>query len=220
MPDQAISAHSSGDPTSTSLLVVVNNSTTMKTTLDEAVGFVTTAAGDMMYAAGARNMARLAPGSSYQTLTMSSAATAPAWFTPPNFHLVNATSQTVDTTGAAGAINLTWLDEVYDTDGTHSTATNPERVTCNTPGKYWVEAHIQSQVAPTKLLTFLKVSGGSTITLWQHQDGVYNVSAHIQGLIQMSSGDYVYATLRYDGTTGGVNGSTQTTFFMGYWIGP
>jgi len=37
MPDQAISAHSSGDPTSTSLLVVVNNSTTMKTTLMKLV---------------------------------------------------------------------------------------------------------------------------------------------------------------------------------------
>ena len=68
MPDQAISAHSSGDPTSTSLLVVVNNSTTMKTTLDEAVGFVTTAAGDMMYAAGARNLARLPIGTSGQVL--------------------------------------------------------------------------------------------------------------------------------------------------------
>src|SRR3990167_6186748 len=119
MPDQAISAHSSGDPTSTSLLVVVNNSTTMKTTLDEAVGFVTTAAGDMMYAAGARNMARLAPPASGAVLTYSSAGAAPAWSIPtsggvliassisvPTWRAIGTSGQILQTTGGSPA----WVD--------------------------------------------------------------------------------------------------------------
>src|SRR3990167_2833907 len=79
MPDNPISALSSVDPASTATLVGVVNSTTVRFTLDEAVGFVTTAAGAMMYAAAARNMARLPIGTSGQILQ--STGGIPAWVT-------------------------------------------------------------------------------------------------------------------------------------------
>src|SRR3990167_5588354 len=119
MPDQAISAHSSGDPTSTSLLVVVNNSTTMKTTLDEAVGFVTTAAGDMMYAAGARNMARLAVGASGTVLE--STGGVPAWRTPgagvsaaAKVYATAVLSSNLQSSG--GYVVASWSAEDFDND--------------------------------------------------------------------------------------------------------
>ena len=74
-----ISGLSSADPSSNALVPVVQNSTTVKTTLEEAVGFWSTAAGDMVYANGARSLLRLPIGTSGQILQ--STGGIPAWVT-------------------------------------------------------------------------------------------------------------------------------------------
>lgn len=79
MPDLPISGLSSADPASTALVPVVVNSSTVQTNLAEAVGYWSTAAGDMVYADGARSLARLAIGTSGQFLKRSTATIAPAW---------------------------------------------------------------------------------------------------------------------------------------------
>ena len=78
MPDQSISQLSSGDPSSASLAVHVTNSTTMKTTVDELVGFWSTAAGDIVYATAARNLGRVGIGTSGTYMRVSS-ANIPSW---------------------------------------------------------------------------------------------------------------------------------------------
>ena len=50
-----------------------------KVTIGHLVGYVVTAAGDMIYATAARTLARLAAGAYGQILGMNSGATAPAW---------------------------------------------------------------------------------------------------------------------------------------------
>ena len=61
------------DPDGTPLLKV--------STLASAVGYLVTAAGDILYATAARTLARLAKGTANQILTMNSGATAPEWST-------------------------------------------------------------------------------------------------------------------------------------------
>jgi len=79
VPDQTITQLSSADPTATAILPGVVNSTTQKFELQEAVGYWSTVAGDMVYANGARTLTRLAPGTSHSYLRMSTAGTAPQW---------------------------------------------------------------------------------------------------------------------------------------------
>ena len=66
-------------PTSVSVLPGNVGSTTKGFTVDQAVGFWSTAQGDMTYAAAARNLTRLAPPTSGAVMTYSSASSVPAW---------------------------------------------------------------------------------------------------------------------------------------------
>ena len=74
-----ISQLSTEIPTSLSVLPGNIGSTTKGFTADQLVGFWSTAQGDMPYAVGARNLARLAPPTSGAVMTYSSASSVPAW---------------------------------------------------------------------------------------------------------------------------------------------
>ena len=74
-----ISQLSTEIPTSVSVLPGNVGSTTKGFTADQLVGFWSTVQGDMVYAAGTRNLSRLAPPSSGSILSYSSATSAPIW---------------------------------------------------------------------------------------------------------------------------------------------
>ena len=165
MPDLPISGLSSADPASTALVVLVVNATTVRSELQEAVGYWSTAAGDIVYANAARSLTRLAdPGASGAVLVRSSAAAAPAWLAlgssgtflhstggMPTWSSVTVSSVTEIGCGlrhsaaqsnASTPFGLLFDTELWDTDGMHSTVSNSSLVTIRTAGTYIITANV------------------------------------------------------------------------------
>ena len=103
MPSRAWSAHSTALPSSLADLLGNIGTTTNRFTLDQAAGFWATAQGDLVYAAGARNLARLAPPTSGAVLLYSSGSSAPSWSIPTSGAVLVASSLGVPTWLALGS---------------------------------------------------------------------------------------------------------------------
>lgn len=129
MPDTSISGLSSADPASTALVPLVVNTTTVKTTLDEAVGFWSTAQGDMVYAAAARNLARLAPPTTGAVMVYSSGSSAPSWSIPTSGAVMVGTSLGVPAWRAIGSSGQV----LQSTGGTPTWVSGRWGVTANFP---------------------------------------------------------------------------------------
>ena len=86
MPSRAWSAHSTALPSSLADLLGNVGTTTSRFTLDQAAGFWATAAGDIVYAVAARNLGRLAIGSSGSVLQSSGGV--PVWSTDGGISII------------------------------------------------------------------------------------------------------------------------------------
>ena len=158
MPDQAISALSSADPASTALVPVVVNATTVQTNLAEAVGYWSTAAGDMVYADGARSLARLAIGTSGSVLE--STGGIPAW---KKSNIGAGLSQTGSAAPATGYAAFSFNTEDYDADGMASTAAAAtSQIVIRTPGVYLLNGFMQYSASSPASASAL---GGAALTV-------------------------------------------------------
>jgi hypothetical protein len=93
---------------------------------------LTTTTGDIIYASAANTPARLGIGSTDQVLKVSGGI--PAWGAAPypTFGGVLVKNSTATTVPSGVSTTLTFNQEVYDTDGYHSTSSNTDRLTVPT----------------------------------------------------------------------------------------
>ena len=114
-------------------------------TVTNSMATAMTTKGDLVPATGSGAFARLGVGANDTVLTAdSTAATGMKWATPasstPTFVGASVYSTADQTINTATDTALTWSDELFDTDGFHSTSTNTSRMTipAGKAGKYLV----------------------------------------------------------------------------------
>lgn len=122
---------------------------------------------------------------------------------PPSCRLYRDTGLSLST-GSFTAIP--WTQERWDNDGLHSVSTNPERVTIQEPGRYWLGAHVWFDFTGGNATALMFVVNG-TREIARHLHGV--ASIHAQQLTiatewSFSAGDYVEVHAFQD------SGSTQS----------
>jgi hypothetical protein len=121
-------------------------------------------------------------------------------------------------------VTLTWDQEVFDTDGFHSTATNTSRITipAGKAGKYLVTSKIQySSNSNGRRITQITKNGAN---LWDFESASPGSSElQLQGvaIIDLAVGDYVETTAWQNSGVGlsVSNASTRYSAFAAYLIG-
>jgi hypothetical protein len=156
------------------------------------------AAGDLIYATADDTPARLALGTAGQVLTVNSGATAPEWkaggATFAGCSLKKSASQSVaDNTVTA----MTWDQEVFDTDGYHSTVTNTDRITipAGKGGYYLVTCVLYFNDTDADTWRDIRIYKNGTNTMATRVPGS-NQSAKapvISDIFALASGDYIQA---------------------------
>lgn len=102
-----------------------------------------------------------------------------------NFSVANGTTVTIP-----------FNDEVFDNNGMHDNAVNPERITFNEPGYYAFGANIEMQSGNDyiRILVQIRDSGGPNIAFYQHAPipGVNLAQrAAVSGVHYFDAGDYI-----------------------------
>jgi hypothetical protein len=147
-----------------------------------------------------------------------------------------------DSTGVSiqqsdGETLLEWDTEVFDTDGMHSTGTNPSRLTCVTSGVYEIIAHIDWQGhndtnAGSRWVSINKNNNGGLTMATSAEiaadaincapnDGADLQVSHIVFQHFLTAGDYIEVVVRNIVTDIlSTNGQEDhNTFFAARWIG-
>lgn len=118
--------------------------------------------------------------------------------------------------------SLTFNSERYDTDTMHSTATNTERITFTTAGKYLVTGHVVWAANATGVRS-IHIRANGTTPLASHEQAAHSGenSMSISTVYSFAAGDYV--ELRVNQTSGGalnvLVGGNRTPEFAAQWLG-
>jgi len=107
-------------------------------------------------------------------------------------YLYMSAAQSIPDTSATA---LLWDSELYDTDGMHSTASNTDRITCQTAGRYMFLATIYwsgGGAAGLRQTVFTQNGAEGAWCMRMEQFGIANaVTQTIVAFANMSVGDYV-----------------------------
>jgi len=99
---------------------------------------------------------------------------------------------------------LTFDSERYDTNNIHSTTENPSRLTCNTPGKYLISAHLHWSSNPTGI-RYMRIMLNGSIILAAHgiSPCITDVTVmEVTTIYELEQGDYVEVqVIQRSGTT-------------------
>jgi len=155
------------------------------------------AKGDLIAATANDTPARLAVGTNGQILVAdSTASTGLKWAASGNFVGCRATKTGSNQTLSNNTYTLvTFNAETYDTDGFHSTSTNPERMTvpAGLAGYYEVTANVgfDTNIVGRRLLQIRK--NGSAISVGEASPGVATVypAFNTSLIVYLAVGDYV-----------------------------
>lgn len=179
----------------------------------DPVADLVTTAGDTLYATAADTLARLGIGTAGQVLQVNSGATAPEWVTPTGgstfvgCFIYGSGLSTVSVPDNTSVV-IDLPDELYDTNGFHSTTTNTSRITvpAGQAGYYYIEGKLAYQPgSQTKLSTLLKVSGnGIYANAMDGAGGDFNSDVPAATVYYLAEGDYVEIQARQ------IGGGTQT----------
>lgn len=96
----------------------------------------------------------------------------------------------------SGATAVIWTDEILDTDGGHSTVTNPSRYTAQTAGWYFVRANLRWNAfnpMPTWMDLTIRKNGSnaqSRSTTVNRVNGV-GCTSQVQGYVSLAVSDYL-----------------------------
>lgn len=155
---------------------------------------------------------------------------------PPRVKVYSTTGQSIDNTDTL----LTWDAEIYDSDGMHSTVTNPSRLTAVTAGVYEIVLHLNWEIFnnanPGNRYTMVKVNGagdsdfdvdlapqiGWDTVMITPSNATIPQTNHLSVHRFLNAGDYVEASAHNSITTARqtiVSGAAQRTFFAMRWIG-
>ena len=164
-----------------------------------------TTTGDVIYSSPGSTPVRLGIGTANQVLTVNSGATAPEWKTPSaggvTFSGCAVTRSTDLSTSNGTPTAITFDQEVYDTDGYHSTATNTERFTIPS-GKtgyfLWItQGSWNTNVTGQRQFIFYKNGtrlGNPTPTGYESMTSSAGYAALTRAyVINLTAGDYVEA---------------------------
>ena len=121
------------------------------------------------------------------------------------------------------ATAMTFNAEMFDSEGMHSTSSDPDRLTCITPGLYLVEGSFQCVGAATQDLRVFLSKGGVTLDAARQPavaSGVYDLK--VRGLTRLAASDYMQIKLQSTtGTPGFVNtGTASESTFEAVYLGP
>jgi hypothetical protein len=134
--------------------------TLKQSTVAALVGYVVTAAGDLLYATASRTLARLAKGTARQLLAMNSGATAPEWVTRIRYVELEPFSFVGQTTCATGD-GKAYLHIPADLDGLSLVEVHAENETAGTTGTMSIQFRNVTQ-AVDMLSTLLTIDTGET----------------------------------------------------------
>lgn len=177
------------------------------------------AKGDLIAGSAADTPARLAVGANGLSLVPdSSTATGLKWGTPISKGLIlaNSANQAVnnitDTT-------LTWDTEFWDTDGFHSTTTNPSRITipAGLGGKYLLDGVLSVGANATGLrYASFKQNGGASFYIASSQgNGTYSTFVSFSIILNLAAGDYIEMTT-FQNSGGSLNVLTESRITFSY----
>ena len=177
------------------------------------------AKGDLIAASAADTPARLAVGANGLSLVADSAqSTGLKWGTPSSKGLVlaNSTTQAVnnitDTT-------LSWDTEFWDTDGFHSTTTNPSRITipAGLGGKYLLDGVLAVGANATGLryASFKQNGGASFYTASSQGNGTYSTFVSFSIILNLAASDYIEMTT-FQNSGGSLNVLTESRVTFSY----
>jgi len=185
-----------------------------------------TTTGDIIYASAANTPARLGIGSTDQVLKVSGGV--PTWATPASgsayvgASVSNSVGQAIaDSTETT----LTFNTEQWDTDGIHSTVTNPERMTVPSGkgGKWRISGVFRGSVSGAIWEYYVFVNGSYYITGFPQfsatQGGRGTMLAIPNLELNLSAGDYIYIRAYVTQSSGTGEFSGQYSRFQFSYVG-
>ena len=173
--------------------------TGLKWAVDPVADVVTTA-GDLLYATAADTVTRLGIGTAGQVLKVNSGATAPEWGAAGGAGFVGAYAFKTANSGVQSIANttftvITFNDELFDTDGFHSTSVDNSRMTIPSgkAGKYLVTGRgtFAANNAGNRGVRLLK--NGSLfaeIQTW-NAGGTYGATVEVTAIYDFAVNDYI-----------------------------
>ena len=194
--------------------VITNSSTDLITT-----------AGDILYGTAADTVARLGIGTAGQVLKVNSGATAPEWgaaSSTPTFVGASVYATTDQTINNATNTALTWSDELFDTDGFHSTSTNTSRMTipAGKAGKYLVAGTSTWTPDRSGRCQQIIYKNGSIFAYVIAGPMSQSPGQNYTLIIDLAVADYVEVFARHDtGTAADVTKSSQISRFQIQYLG-
>jgi hypothetical protein len=118
----------------------------------------------------------------------------------------------------ASATTLTWDTEDHDTNALHSTVTNPERLTCQTTGKYLVDFHGLFGTDATGIRYAGLYKNGVTPIAFDMRPAItgFNTSVSITKYVSLTATDYLTIQVyQNSGSTLTLNRSADSSAYFG-----